>query len=278
MTPLAVHLARLKDRLKFTDTPGLDAQVLLAHILGVDRSRVLSHPEAELDHSQEQALEAAAARLESGEPLPYVLGEWEFYGMSFHLTPQVLIPRPETELLVELAVDWLAGHPDRRSTADIGTGSGCIAVALAVQVTDLKVMAAELSAPALQVAGENILHYRLQDRVGLVQSDLMDALEGPFDLICANLPYIPTETLHSLAVYQHEPTLALDGGKRGLDLIARLLKQAPRRLAPGGLVLLEIEAPQGVVVSDLARQAFPGGVIEVVPDLAGHDRVVSILS
>jgi release factor glutamine methyltransferase len=279
LTPLGAHLAGLKDRLQsITETPGLDAQVLLAHILGVERAWVLSHPEAELDDFQERALAAAASRLEAGEPLPYILGKWEFYGLEFTLSPEVLIPRPETELLVDLALDWLKAHPKRRSAADIGTGSGCIAVTLANKVPDLQVVATDVSRPALQVAAENCIRHKVADRVSLLQSDLMDNLEGRFDLICANLPYIPTTTLRHLAVFGREPTSALDGGERGLDLIGRLLIQAPDRLTPEGLLLLEIEASQGVEAVDLARQAFPGGDIQVLPDLAGRNRVLYIQS
>ena len=250
----------------------------MAHILGMERTWILSHPEAELNDFQTQTLNTAAARLEAGEPLPYILGEWEFFGLPFTLTPQVLIPRPETELLIETALSWLDQHPERRMAADIGTGSGCIAVALAARVKNLQIIAADVSTEALEVAGKNVRRHNLQDQICLVQSDLLDKLEGPFDLICANLPYIPTTTLPGLVVYQREPILALDGGERGLDLIARLLMQAPQKLQPGGLLLLEIEASQGAEVYALAQHAFPGGDVQVMPDLAGLDRVVSILS
>ena len=259
-----------------SDTPGLDAQVLLAHILGVGRAWVIGHPEAELDDHQEQALENALQRLVAGQPLPYVLGEWEFYGLTFALTPQVLIPRPETELVVERALAWLDENPDRRRMVDVGTGSGCIAITLAVNVPDLQVIAVDCSSEVLQVAHNNARRHAVEKRVQLVQSDLLKMLQGSYDLICANLPYIPTSTLENLAVYQREPGLALDGGLRGVDLIERLLRQSPSRLARGGLLLLEIEASQGSEVHKLARKAFPGAEVQVLTDLAGHDRVVSI--
>ena len=277
MTQLASHLVRLKKILESTsDTPGLDAQVLLAHILGVGRAWVISHPEVELDEHQEEALEGALLRLVGGQPLPYVLGEWEFFGLIFELTPQVLIPRPETELIVERALAWLDENPHRRRVVDVGTGSGCIAITLAVKAPDLQVTAVDCSSEALQVTRRNARRHKVERRVQLVQSDLMNVLQGPFDLICANLPYIPTSTLENLAVYQREPGLALDGGPRGLDLIERLLRQSPSRLARGGLLLLEIEASQGSEVHKLARDAFPGAEVQVLADLAGHDRVVSI--
>ena len=237
---------------------------------------MLGHPEAELDEHQEQALEGALLRLTAGQPLPYVLGEWEFFGLSFALTPLVLIPRPETEQLVELALAWLNDNPDRWQVVDVGTGSGCIAITLAVNVPDLQVIAVDCSPEVLQVAQNNAHRHEVENRVLLVQSDLMNMLQGPFDLICANLPYIPTATLQNLAVYQREPTLALDGGLRGLDLIERLLNQSPSRLARGGLLLLEIETSQGSEVHALACEAFPDAEVQVLADLAGHDRVVCI--
>ncbi len=250
----------------------------MAHILGKQRTWVLSHLEAELADLQAQALNSAATRLEAGEPLPYVLGEWEFFGLPFTITPQVLIPRPETELLVETALSWLDKHPERRMAADIGTGSGCIAVSLAKKVSDLRVVATDISDSALQVASENCLRHKVTPRVQLLEADLMDGMDQRFDLICANLPYIPSAVLHKLAVYGREPALALDGGERGLDLIARLLRQAPGSLFPGGLLLLEIETSQGEEVLKLASRAFTGGEIHIFQDLAGHDRVVYINS
>src|SRR3972149_2769959 len=151
-----------------SENPSLDAQVLLAQMLGQDRAWALAHLEAGLSAVQVQQWEQALARLESGEALPYVLGEWEFYGLKIALTPDVLIPRPETELLVETALSWLAANPKRRRAADIGTGSGCIAIALGVHVPDLELTASDISPRALDVARKNFLRYQLFDRVQLV--------------------------------------------------------------------------------------------------------------
>ena len=259
-----------------SETPGLDAQVLLAAVSGRRRAWALAHPEARLTVEQTAALEAALLRLEGGEPLPYVLGKWEFYGLEFALSPAVLIPRPETELLVEQALGWLRAHPGRRWAADVGTGSGCIAVALAVNIPDLKILASDLSAEALQLAGDNARRHEVRERLSLVQADLLPPAGRSFDLICANLPYVPSRELMGLKVSAHEPLLSLDGGPDGLDLIRRLLGGAPESLAPGGLLLLEIEASQGPASLELARAAFPSAALEVLPDLAGFDRLVKV--
>lgn len=268
-----------------SDTASLDAQVLLAHTLHKPRAWVLAHPEATLTPEQEQRLDQAVHRLQDGEPLPYVLGEWEFYGLPFMVTPAVLIPRPETELLVDFALLWLERHPkklqslsEQIAAVDVGTGSGCIAVALAYRLPGLRIIASDLSNPALEVARQNITRHQLAARVCLLQSDLLSAFapQPIFQLVCANPPYIPQETLPDLPVYRREPALALDGGQHGMAVIERLLHQAASRLAPDGLLLLEIEASQGQVVTDLAQQVFPSALISLHRDLAGCNRLVSI--
>lgn len=214
--------------------------------------------------------------MERGEPLPYVLGQWEFFGLGFLVTPDVLIPRPETELLVEGAISWLRDHPDRRSAADIGTGSGCIAISLAVHVRDLQVWAGDISQAALEVAKMNARQHEVEKRITFAQSDLLSGTKEPFDLVCANLPYIPTETLRRLPVYGREPDLALDGGSTGIFQIRRLIQETRAKLSPGGKLLLEIEARQGGEASQIAREAFPEARIQVIPDLAGHDRLLIV--
>lgn len=275
-----------------SDTPGLDAQVLLAYALGKPRAWLLAHPEVALTPAQSDFFESLLTRLEQGEPLPYVLGQWEFYGLDFTVTPAVLIPRPETELLVEQALGWLHQHPQRRLAADAGTGSGCIAVTLAVHIPDLQVIATDISSTALAVARANAEKHRVAERLHFVQSDLLSCLatvtirekntglqsttSKPFDLICANLPYIPSSTLHQLEVFGKEPATALDGGLDGLDLLRRFLPQARERLATNGFILIEMEASQGEAMQILAQRTFPRSTVQVLPDLAGHDRLVSI--
>jgi release factor glutamine methyltransferase len=261
-----------------SQTPLLDAQVLLGHVLGRTRTWVLAHPEAHLSSDQEYALRDALTHLEAGQPLAYVLGHWEFYGLVFFITPDTLIPRPETELLVEQAISWSRTKTKLLRVADIGTGSGCIAISLALDASNVHVTGCDISLSALQVAKANANRHRVSGKVNFVQCDLLPPFKVHFDLICANLPYIPTETLHSLKVYQREPALALDGGEDGLGKIRRLLNEAETMLAPGGLLLLEIEASSGGAVHSMVREAFPKADVQVLPDLAGRDRLVSILT
>lgn len=286
------------------ETPALDAQVLLAHLLGKPRAWLLAHSEAELASEEFHNFTTALDRLAGGEPLPYLIGHWEFFGLDLLVTPAVLIPRPETELLVETALRWLhkrfsgaapepqVDFPATRSkpapagparpllAADIGTGSGCIAAALAVHAPQLRLVATDLSWPALQVARSNLSRHGLLDRIHLVQADLLCPFatsSPPFDLICANLPYIPTAILRDLPVAYHEPVLALHGGVDGLDPLRVLLAAAPHRLAEGGRLLLEIEAGQGLAALELAHRAFPDAEIQLMTDMAGRDRVLSVM-
>ena len=260
---------------KNSDTSSLDAQVLLARVLDRPRSWVMAHPEAYLDCNQIAALEQLVIRLEGGNPLPYVLGRWEFFGLEFEVTPDVLITRPETELLAERAIGWLHVHPDRRHAADIGSGSGCIGIALAANIPDLQVMGSDISAEAVEMARHNANKNGVEQRMEFVCCDLFPP-EAEFDLIVANLPYVPTGTLHSLPIYGREPTLALDGGADGFNLIRRFLAAAPDRLVPGGLLLMEIEASEGPLAVALACDAFAEAEIHLHKDLSGLDRILEV--
>ena len=276
-----------------SETPELDARVLLANILDKPRSLVEAHLETHLTRPQLAALKKAVSRLEAGEPFPYVLGHWEFFGLDFELSPHVLIPRPETELMAERAIKWLNAAPERRTVADVGTGSGCIAISIAKHIYDAKIIATDISRPALEVARRNACKHSVVKRIDFVQCDLLpphppgprggagtgDSLPTDlhFDLICANLPYIPSQTLRELPIYGREPTLALDGGADGLAILRRLLRIAPTWLAPNGMILLEIEASQGMPAVSLAYDAFDSAEIHLHKDLAGRDRLVEIM-
>lgn len=283
MTSVKTILGQIVPRLSLiSDTPKRDARVLLAHILGKPRSLVEAYPETQLTRTQLAAVKKAVTRLVAGEPFPYVLGRWEFFGLDFELTRDVLIPRPETELLVERAIRWLKESPERRTVADVGTGSGCIAVAIAKNIPDIKIVATDVSALALEVARRNVCRHNVVNNIALFECDLLpphpDALPTDlhFDLICANLPYIPTKTLQELPIYGREPTLALNGGADGLDILRRLLKIAPDWLAPNGMILLEIEASQGMPAVALAYDIFDSAEIRLHKDLAGRDRLLEI--
>lgn len=279
MTVLHEWLKQLPARLAaYSETPLLDAQVLLAHVCERGRAWVLAHPETQLNAEQEAVLCKAVAQLESSYPLPYVLGHWEFFGLEFAVSPAALIPRPETELLVEQALGWLNSRawPTPPRAVDVGTGSGCIAVTLARYAPRLRLAAVDLSLPALELARQNAVRHAVLERLGWAQADLLNALAGPFDLICANPPYIPHSLLSGLAVAQHEPLLALDGGEDGLEVVRRLLAQAADRLAAPGLLLVEFEASQGAAILALGQAAFPLAHVQTLPDLAGRDRLLRV--
>lgn len=257
-----------------------DLQVLLADLLRQPRAWVIAHPEVALTPDQVNTFQANLGKLRRGMPLPYVLGHWEFYGLEMIVSPEVLIPRPETELLVETALDYIRNPTMAiRNCIDVGTGSGCIAVALAINAPELAITATDISSDALAIAHASAEKHGVLKRIRYLEADL---LENPalatqrFDLIVANLPYIPTWTLRQLEVYDHEPSLALDGGPDGLALIRRLLETAPAHLSRGPALLLEIEASQGKAALDLARLAFPKAECQVLPDLAGKDRLLAI--
>ena len=270
-----------------SDTPALDASVLIAHVLNKPRSWVMAHNELTLTTEQQKQLDDSLMRLKSGEPFPYILGHWEFFSLQFEVTPDTLIPRPETELLVEKAIAWLQAHPTKRSVADIGTGSGAIAVSIAVNVPEAKILATDISSGALQVAKRNAEKFGVTERIKFAECDLLPH-PGPlsrgergeevrkFNLICANLPYVPTRILHSLPIYNREPTLALDGGEDGLDPFRKLLNLSLHWLAPDGMMLLEIESTLGSQALSLAGAAFPEASIRLHKDLAGRDRLLQI--
>jgi release factor glutamine methyltransferase len=254
----------------------LDAQVILAHVLEQTRTWIVAHPETNLSPFQTDQLEKFLAQFTAGQPLPYLLGRWDFFGLPFFISPDVLIPRPETELLVENALLWLNSHPNRRRVCDIGTGSGCIAISMAKNVRDIKVIATELSFAALKIARQNVLYHDLTQQVQLVNCHLLQPIKAGFDLICANLPYIPTQRLAELQVSQHEPRLALDGGADGLRLIQSLLQISRRWINPHGLILLEIDFSQGDALLSEARLLFHEASIEVINDYAGLPRLLRI--
>lgn len=259
-----------------SETPHLDTQLLLSEVAGRPRAWVLAHPEAALSLDQARTFSRALTRYQHGEALPYILGWWEFYTRIFHLTPAVLIPRPETELMIETALAYLSELPGDRLALDVGTGSGCIAITLALENVGLRVLASDLSMDALHVARRNVSEYGTEGRVGLIQADLAAPFRGDFDLVCANLPYIPSGEMRTLAVAQREPHIALDGGAQGMAVIERMLQQLPSVLASGGLAIIELGAGQGAAVRKMARRLFPQAKIEVRVDLAGLDRLLLI--
>jgi release factor glutamine methyltransferase len=252
------------------------AQAILAHVAGRDRAWVLAHPEAALTADQSARWADLLGRAAAGEPLAYLTGEREFCGLAFEITPKVLVPRPETEMLVEAAQGWVRDNqrPDA-SIVDVGTGCGAIAVALAVRLPDARITASDVSSAALAVARRNAARHGVEDRIAFIASHLLKIIAGPYDVILANLPYIPSGELAELDAGRWEPLIALNGGADGLRLIRALIAQAGSRLNPGGLLALEIQFDQGQRVSALCHDAFPGAEIAVLRDLAGLDRIVA---
>lgn len=270
------------------DTPRLDSEVLLGHVLGLTRAELYTHSEQRLSDVERQAFEELIDRRFKHEPVAYLIGRKAFYGLDLMVDERVLIPRPETELLVDLALDLLAHHARAAVQAgrdmpvimaDVGTGSGAIALAVAANVTvPTHIYATDISSSALAVAAENVRRLGLVEPVTLLLGDLLTPLPEPVDLIVANLPYIAESEWAALApdIAEFEPALALSGGPDGLTYIRRLLEQAPDHLRPGGALLLEIGAGQGASVARLATGVFPEAFVEVLTDYGYLDRIVRV--
>jgi release factor glutamine methyltransferase len=259
-------------------SPRLDAELLLAHVLGWERTQLYLRSEDLLAPAAARRFTELVRRRAAHEPVAYLLGRRAFYDLDLAVGPEVLIPRPETELLVEEALAWAKPLARPLNIVDVGTGSGAIALALARHLPQARVWAVDLSLAALRVAAANARRYGLEERVLLLCGDLLAPLAGPFDLIAANLPYIAHDRLAALPpdVAAYEPPLALDGGVDGLALIRRLLDQAPARLARPGLVVLELDQGQGEAVTALARAHWPQAEVTVRRDYAGLERMVRI--
>lgn len=260
-----------------TARPQVEAELLLVHVLDQPRAYLWAHPEATLTPQQAADYVACVQRRAAGEPLPYITGQIEFFGLAFGVTPDVLIPRPETETLVEAALDWLKARPDAVAV-DVGTGSGCIAVALAVCAPSSRLYATDISPAALHVARANAERHNVAGRIAFLEGDLLMPLPEPVNLILSNPPYVADDEWDTLPPsVQQEPRLALLSGVDGLDAIRRLVQQAYTRLRPGGLMLVEIGERQGKAAQALAQTAFPDADVAILPDLAGKDRGLRIV-
>lgn len=260
------------------ESPRLDAELLLAQVLGRTRGWLWAYGEQEVTSEQEQTFRTLVQRRRGREPLAYLLGEWEFYGRPFFVTPDVLIPRPETELLVEAVLEWAGEHAARR-IIDVGTGSGAIAVTLAAELPGPEIVAIDLSPTALAIAQRNAERNGVAGRITWLQGDLLqpayDADLPPVDAIVANLPYIAEEEMAALMpeVRDHEPRLALQADARGLALIHRLIDESPPLLVSGGLLALEVGMGQAeAVAAYLTQHAWHA--VRIIRDYADIERHV----
>ena len=258
----------------------LEAEILLMHVLGIDRARLYASLGQELPHSHVEVLTQLVNRRLSKEPVAYITGHREFFGYDFHVAPGVLIPRPESELLVEETLDFVRGRFPLGDAiiADIGTGSGAIAVSLALRLPNARVFAIDISRRALEIARTNCVKHTVEGRVNLLEGDLLSPLAEPVDVIVANLPYVTDAELGGLGdeIEMHEPSEALAGGVDGLDEVRRLLRGAGDRLRPHGVILLEIGPAQADTAASLAGSAFPQATVELRRDLGGQERALKI--
>jgi release factor glutamine methyltransferase len=270
---LAQAITHLRN--KGVESPRLDAELLVAHVLGANRAMVLAWPDRRLTPKQLTLYRELTARRAAREPLAYIVGRREFFGLDFAVDARVLIPRPETELLVERALELAQRWPAPR-IADVGAGSGAIAVSLAVHLPQATVYALDESAEALALVADNARRHSVAGRVHCLVGDLLAPLCGPVDLIAANLPYVTTGEWQELApeIRDHEPRAALDGGPDGLAFTRRLLATAVPHLRPGGAILVEIGASQGAAAIALANVHFPRAEVQLQQDYAGLDRLV----
>lgn len=272
-----------KSQLVRSSSSYLDARLLLEDVTKYNHSQIIAHPDLELDAEHEHLYLQRIKRAATGEPIPYITGHAYFAGLKLIVDPSVLIPRPETEILVNAAVDWANSasiHLDTLNIVDVGTGSGCIAIALAVKLKEARIVAIDSSKSALQIARKNAELHDVSNQITFLPGNLLDAIQFVPDLIVANLPYIADHEWSLLddGVKWFEPTSALRGGTDGLEMIGRLLKQAKRNLAPGGAIFLEIGWQQGLESRRNAEEVFPLATVEVSGDFAGHDRLLSIVN
>jgi len=259
----------------------VEAELLLGHILGMSKTQLYTEPERVLTSAETKHLRRLVRRRLNHEPAAYILGHCEFYGIDLYIDCHTFIPRPETELLVEQAVElaYRISQPGKRiAIADVGTGCGAIAISLALALPKAKIYATDISVPALQVAEMNCRRHSVSSQVELLQGNLLEPLSQPVDMIVTNLPYIKDCEFEDLSpeIRNFEPTTALAGGEEGLGKIQQVLEQMPGKLNYGGCFLLEIGKGQGREVTSLIKSYFPQASIELISDLGGIERVVKV--
>ncbi|MHB8105398.1 MAG: peptide chain release factor N(5)-glutamine methyltransferase [Dehalococcoidales bacterium] len=255
------------------ENAALEGEILLRHMFKIDRAQLYAELERSINPSDNKTLMKLVKRRVKGEPSAYITGHKEFYGLDFIVNKHVLIPRPETELLVEIAISLFRNY-HYLTVADIGTGCGAIAVSLAINLPTVKIYATDISLKALEVAEQNCLRHGVKDRVTLIQGDMLAPLPESVDLIIANLPYVKEADIPGKGPLSFEPRLALNGGEKGLDKIKILCRQANEKIKNQGSLLMEIGQGQAEDVKSILHKYFPSGLIECEKDLAGIERVV----
>jgi release factor glutamine methyltransferase len=258
-----------------SDSPRLDAELLLAHALKVRRLDLYLKFDRPLGEDELGLYRGLVARRATGQPVAYLVGHKEFMGLDFEVTPDVLVPNPDTEVLVQRAVAIARESEGPVRVADIGTGSGCIAIAIAHYAGNTEVWASDVSRAALDVAARNVALHHLEARVHLEPGDLMEALTGEFDLVCANLPYVASDARLPAEVLA-QPSQALFAEEGGTALVGRLLDQAPARLKSGGRILAELDPAIARAVAERASRDFAGHRLH--RDAGGHERVLEAWS
>ncbi len=263
------------------DDSHIEARILLGYTTKLSPVQIYTYPERTLSQEQEVKLQELVERRLCHEPAAYIVNHREFYGIDFYVDSRVLIPRPETELLVDMAIEFARSstYPARPLLiADIGTGCGAIAISLAINIPQSKIYATDVSPSALEVARLNCEYHNVTDRINLLQDNLLEPLPSPVDLIVANLPYIKRAELANLSpeIIQFEPSLAIDGGESGLDYIGQLLEQAGDRIDNRGRLLLEVGQNQEKEIDNLVRNRLGRVNFEFISDSNGIKRVVRI--
>ncbi len=253
----------------------LECEVLLMHVLKISRTTLHTDTECELTPAQYEEYISLVRRRLDGEPSAYITGNREFFGLDFYVTPAVLIPRPETELLVEKVIS-LAGERSCRTMVDVGTGSGVVAVCMALNLIETVIYATDISGAALDVALENCRRHNVEDRITLLEGDMLEPLPEPVDMIVANLPYVRKTDLQGVNTIGYEPEIALNGGGDGLQYVVRLIRQSLSKLLRGGSILLEVGEGQSEAASRQLESMYPYGDVDIFPDLAGIERVVRL--
>jgi len=272
----ALHAAQSRLREAGIDDAGLEAEVLLRHALDLDRAQLYARLHEGLDETHRADFQRLINRRVAHEPTAYIVGHKEFYGIDLEVTPDALVPRPETELLVDEALRVAPDGPC--AIADVGTGCGAIAVALATRLPQAVIYAIDDSERALALAARNVERFGLTSHIRLLRGDLLDPLPEAVDLIVANLPYVKTRDWETLPpeIREHEPRAALDSGPNGTEALERLLRVAPSYLRPKGRLLAEIAWDEGELLVEVARECFPRARVTIEKDLAGLDRILMI--